>query len=586
MTWLSDQIRRRVNALGNDNVTQKDIAVRFHTAYVGRADKPSPNPKTLAEDLSRLCNDPKHDGGIFLRDEEGRAAFTEALGVESAWLTRLIEANRTHRYLVLDPRLPHEVRDYLVRQEGAEEGRYSCVTVGKDGPDGTSSTDVRAAIREAARVREGAIVVLASAGYEEALFFQGAGVETTGVTKQLRGWTLNGRPDLVPFPPTAPASLVDTHGRMLLPSPQMAELVRAITSVSISNRGSRLEHFNVVVRDRTQAKDTLHLDDEGVSSVAKAIHLADLENREPSFELQHVAPFLLARANLASARRVYPSSEPIAGKAAIAAEQSAETVWWTAIDRKSGNVEKLFVVGPARESVAAVFRPHVVAEPESFAAFRSFMQTRNPLLFARSSWWAEWLAVCERVEQETNFDLKSWVLAWRASMDNGMSETRRCAIRPVDQATIEGAMRAEFATVLARDYDLTPGEASWWFTLAAAATAPWVVLPTQDAERVHFLANFGGGHLARVRLARFPNEASQPLRRYDRQVEAESMSEKFVRPDWAGYHNNGPSISSENQAWVKSGVWFELDGGDIHVWIEHQHAQLLKGMAIPASAAK
>lgn len=126
-------------------------------------------------------------------------------------------------------------------------------------------------------------------------------------------------------------------------------------------------------------------------------------------------------------------------------------------------------------------------------------------------------------------------------------------------------------------------------SVACGADAPWVLLPTENGETMHLVANLGAGHLVRLRVVQFPGESPEPIRCFDRAQELESRAAREkVSPQGmvATFQQSDHAAQKAEWTWATGRPRFGLDGGDIHVWIEPTYTSLLEGSGLPVGARK
>ena len=129
-----------------------------------------------------------------------------------------------------------------------------------------------------------------------------------------------------------------------------------------------------------------------------------------------------------------------------------------------------------------------------------------------------WTAVRARLSQEYGIDLVGAVESWRARENPELGNEHPRPDQPprIDtfrqMATEAHAKAMQLLTeVSLREFEGPLSAASVVFRVERASTAPMLVLPKQEHDEFHVLADLGGGRLLRIRARRF-KEDPRPMR--------------------------------------------------------------------------
>ncbi|WP_437546241.1 hypothetical protein WME97_41745 [Sorangium sp. So ce367] len=560
MSRLGDEIRRQ-----QGQRESKDV-LRAYIEELASADEPKFS--TLETKFSKLLNgDP--EGERYFLDTPGRcAALERALAVPAGWMER----ERHVRVLILDPALDDSVREYLRgREEVAGAGRFACREVPVDGdPRRAPREVVLDAIRQIAESEPRYLVVAASNGVNDRMYFTGAKIAWSTVTKSPRGFLLESVPDLVPMPEPDPPCRFDRLGEPMMPDDVFERAVR--------EELAREEHRSGFSRwgrpDCRAPGGCLFRDRDDYEALKTLIEEADARERRPSFPVHRLLPVLSARAGLgwaitaSCARRNgvldpdwdlrYSSEEnPVVwsgrGGASggvlaelakkILFDQSRATLCWT-------HGERILGIGPNVGAVRGLLAPyHEVFEPAVFARWKTASEQWNPWRVEQRSEQSvtrsePWRQLCEAISQETGISIEGTVAGWQQAMARQWAGP----CWPFRLASPEEAARAHEVLSELASRAWQSDEPTRPLLLDAASRARLVILAGHgEAGTVHVLADLGAGHVLRVLLLRFPSEE--------------------------------PQVIDE----LRGGA---LDGGDVHGWLETKYERLLEGSALPARARR
>jgi hypothetical protein len=548
MSRLSETVRDRI-ATSSKNAL--DVAVAIHNA-IEAGGKTRLDFKTVQEKLSKLVNADPEGELFFLAAPERLDALASALGICPERLRELREVVD----LILDPALPREVRDYFEGRQSVEVG-FRCVSVAREA---TGREDVREALRLAARRASLPVVVLSSERDRD--FFKGAGIPTSVVRSQRRGYVLAEAEDLVPVPEPAAPVLWDGAGVPMAPCGELAEYVA----------------------DATRRNG--HCDDR----LRRSLSEAEERDSVPTFYLEEIWGYLKNTRELPplAVAHQWLTEEGILWAPSLAHVsshvnlpevcikvlfgQSSLTVAW-------GLGSKVYGIGPSVCLLRDLLAPHhEVERPSALDRLLDARGKLNPWRFGppdpptpeealRQRFQAATRGPCTQSGEErpsrsvdashpwnelrhdlrecTGLDFDQAVPSWRAGVDLAKSQDRATWDVSFDESATEYA-RTRLLSLAKRRFEVPISAASLPFQLEAAASAPMAIVEPEEFERAHVIVNMGAGHLLRLRFMEFSDEKEKPVR-VDR---------------------------------------YALDGGDVRMWVFAMYDAMLEGTHLAGRARR
>jgi len=551
MSMLSRFIAAHIKATA---VQKKDFASRFFDDLLKRVGEERAGKwETVQPKLSKFLKGDVEGERHFMDDAERLRSLAHVVG-ESEERLLALGAVRT---LVLDPRLPQDARAYLKAASVLPEAGHDCVEV--DASDIALSSrrpedrsELRSALRARAEENHGSIVVLHD--LDDRLFFEGGQIEVTTLTQRPLGWVLSSNAALVQLPsPPAPA-LYDRDTGPLVPAPELIESVRAALKC-LNERYSR------------EPVPETPFSSEQLRRMEPRRQKADAIGAELTFRVSDLAPWLSKRNGIDpgtvtwSIRSERWEREEGTLRPEELAKRCFEAVTSAPVQTLVWNHgERLFATGPQAEAVGSMLAPHHdVGVPRCFDPWRTALAAWNPWRTLPPSGWGHtkgpdglserWRALADEINQEIGVQLGDVIELWRSMHAPEPLPPTPWTVRFDEDE--EARCRQCLVELIARPFSLDLSGAHILFRLRLASEATLLPLPRGARDRCHFLANLGAGHLLRVRVLAYPTE--EPMEIF---VVRQVRDRRF---DSA-----------------------QLDGGDVHVFLEGLDDALLEASPMPA----
>jgi len=555
MSLIASYIKDRLADL--DLEQQKDFASKLHT-LLERVEPVS--FATVQPKLSKLLAGEEEGERYFFGKPKRLEVLAQILGVKVEDLAKVYEVSSKGIALVLDPRLSADVARFLREQEPCAEGRYRCVVV--DVVDRAKPEEIRNRLKDAVRRERNAWVVTNTVNDQDAAFFGGAEIRTTTVKKVPRGWSLVELSDLVPIPPPREPRFWDDEGNPLA-------LDETVTKMALHRDPACGEYYRRKIGERQNrygCEESLLLSfpeherrgvflwvelwERGGGEIVKMAKDAKENGEQPTYPLHYVV------GDLCSIGR--PT------------RWDGETcLFW--------KERTIYVVGPKADEVAQRLAPsHVVEVLDWDGPVRDALAGRNWRV-----WWSPGkragsfcalsslaLAVFEQFKGLVEgVCFRDGML--RRLIDYQQDESRAIRSRfegiegsPIPTLVDEEKCRGELVRALAR-----PMASSWGSThlvLRQIAQGELTPMRCDSPVVLDAMVNLGAGNYARVVIIRYREDPTESL-------EFTSLTSSYS-PDLWGYRHNS--------------IRWELDGGDVHVWIEILVDRWLEGSRLQGRARR
>lgn len=363
-------------------------------------------------------------------------------------------------HLLLDPKLPEEIRAYFRDRAANNAPPFQCVEV--------------EGIRPQEKLREiaggiGLSAIVALASEKDVPFFDKAAVRHSQVSQGPNGWVLTQFPEAVPLPPIRPSILWDERGQPLIPDPTFTP-----PKAWPNNRGG-YEERTIASFGEVGAIRSYRFTD-WLAAKDQTCHWLDEPDRST-----------LAVTTLLEVARDRPATA---------------TYLWRA-------AERLFVLGPRTAAVEFIARHHQVEEPtEALAALRGAIGNLNP--WRRESW----NPVRDAIRAACGLDLNAVLNPPSHEPDL----PRLLELEFPDQPRTHVASTSPDLEVPRRfleelaTRDVKSSQQGDAFLFLAMSEAPIRYEPKPPNGLAHVIfANLGAGHLVEVAAYTFPGEPPGPL---------------------------------------------------------------------------
>lgn len=529
---LGDEIRQLIQETKKSN---KEVAGAF-------AERMGLNINTVTSDLSELVNGKPGSERKFFSRHEQRQAFAQALEVDLERLEAIFGYCDKRRYLVLDPALTADVRDFLMRQQESDEAGYECVEVQNGGDLGKT-----------AKAAPGCVVALRNDA--DLRIYELADIAAATVRRVPRGFELLGFSGLVPIPRAAPAPAWNRGAPMFSHPDLVADIRREAVARKLNEKNiDDARRFDRSHEREPSAEDVgwlrrRQLDD--VITLARHVFSSDKTETEPSFPLSLVLPWLEARGDAkwrlqvpqARRDRLHDATIDMTLEEAEGKSKSTTVWWWQ---------DRLFAVGPSAEALRRALLPlHDVEFPASLRVWQEALKTRNPFGNA-------FAPLVKAAAEEAGISLAEATRTWaecvhRGRFDDGASGTDKPTKVKIERWTedAEAVARTAIGELAARAMVVPLGDETVSLRLRSASRAPLALLEKNRFDAVHAIASLGAGRVLHIRIAQFEGDAEGEL--------------TVTRP---------------------SRGLLTLDGDGTHAWIESSYDEELEGMFVRARARR
>ena len=355
-------------------------------------------------------------------------------------------------------------------------------------------------------------------------------------------------PHLAPEPP-APL-LFDEEGEPLMPHPAFEAIARREVASAHPWQGAppggrkrpTCEGVDCLFHGREDynAQDTLRV-------VQRALSEADGAGRVASFPVWLVLEWALACAGH-KVDRVHGGrwDGDVAWIKRWAREDVTERVFWKLQTPERTLLwthnRRILAVGPLAPDVGELLAPHhKLARPPALLRWQEAVAQWNPWHTGGEGGLAaskRWQALVADASTELGFSLEKTIARWRKDVEG---ESHGGPPAPARLATAEETKiaRKALAHLAARPWRIEDWQRAWPLRLDSASRARFaILLRPGDRERLHVVADVGGGLLLRILVVHFPREEATEI--------------------------------------VPCGGEREMDGGDVHIWVEEKWDSVLE----------